>query len=155
MNRLIQLFVKYQEIIMYLIMGAATTVVNWASYAITVSTLPIANGDTKVLVSNIISWTVAVIFAYITNKIWVFRSYSWKLKFVLREAFLFISARFLTGLLEIFGVPLLIKLGLHQTIFGIEGMLSKVLVSIIVVILNYVFSKLLIFKKNQEPEEND
>ena len=154
MNHIKSLFSKYKEIIMYLIMGGATTVVNWASYAITVSTLPITNADAKVLVSNIISWTIAVIFAYITNKIWVFQSYSWKFKYVLREAFLFVSARFLTGLLEIFGVPLLVKLGLHQTIFGIEGMLSKILVSIIVVILNYIFSKLLIFKKKDSQENN-
>ena len=71
MNHIKSLFSKYKEIIMYLIMGGATTVVNWASYAITVSTLPITNADTKVLVSNIISWTIAVIFAYITNKIYI------------------------------------------------------------------------------------
>ena len=150
MNFIKQLFIKYKEIIMYLIMGGGTTVVSWFSYAAFVSILPITDSDTKVLVSNIISWILAVVFAYITNKIWVFESYSWNLKYILKEISLFVSSRFLTGLLEIFGVPLLIHLGLSQTIFGIEGMISKIFVSILVVILNYVFSKLFIFKKKKE-----
>lgn len=145
-----QLFIKYKEIIMYLIMGGGTTVVSWVSYAAFVSVLPITNPDAKVLISNIISWVLAVIFAYITNKIWVFESRIWKPNYILKEVSLFVSSRFLTGLLEIFGVPLLIHLGLSQTIFGIEGMISKIFVSILVVILNYVFSKLFIFKKNKE-----
>lgn len=150
MNFIKQLFIKHKEIIMYLIMGGGTTVVNWCSYALFVSILPTANSDMKVLLSNIISWILAVIFAYITNKIWVFESYSWKPKFIIKELTLFVSTRFLTGLLEIFGVPILIKIGLNQTIFGIEGMISKIFVSILVVILNYIFSKLIIFKKTEE-----
>lgn len=150
MNFIKQLFIKYKEIIMYLIMGGGTTVVSWFSYAIFVSILPIADSDTIVLVSNIISWILAVVFAYITNKIWVFESYSWNLKYILKEISLFVSSRFFTGLVEIFGVPLLIHLGLNHTIFGIEGMISKIFVSIFVVILNYVFSKLFIFKKKKE-----
>ena len=51
------------------------------------------------------------------------------------------------------GVPLLVRLGLSQTIFGVEGMLAKVLVSVIVVILNYVFSKLIIFREKKKTEE--
>ncbi len=144
------LFLQYKEIIMYLIMGGGTTIVNWCSYAAFVSHLPIHNTDTKVLTANIISWVLAVTFAYITNKIWVFESHNWNFRFVARELFLFVSTRFLTGLLEIFGVPLLIKIGFDQTILGIEGMLSKVLVSILVVILNYIFSKLVIFKKKPQ-----
>lgn len=150
MNFIKQSFIKHKEIIMYLIMGGGTTVVNWCSYALFVSILPTTNSDMKVLLSNIISWILAVIFAYITNKIWVFESYSWKPKFIVKELTLFVSTRFLTGLLEIFGVPLLIKIGLNQTIFGIEGMISKIFVSILVVILNYIFSKLVIFKKTEE-----
>lgn len=143
-------FIKYKEIIMYLIMGGGTTVVNWGVYAFTVTILPLSNTDSKVLIANIIAWILAVIFAYVTNKIWVFGSHSWKFAFVIKELFLFVSARLITGLLEIFGVPLLVKLGLNQTLFGIEGMVSKVLVSVIVVILNYVFSKLFIFKETPE-----
>lgn len=152
MNTIKELFIKYKEIIMYLIMGVATTVVNWGVYAVAISLIrsdTIAFGfEIDVLISNIISWILAVIFAYVTNKIFVFESYSWKLNFIMKEFTLFVSARLLTGIIEVLGVSFLVGLGLDQTVFGLKGMVSKVLVSIIVVILNYVFSKLFIFKKS-------
>jgi len=106
--------------------------------------------DTNVLLSSIVSWTIAVIFAYFTNKIWVFESYSWKPSFVIAEFGKFISARIFTGIIEVFGTPLLVKLGVNGTIFGIKGMVSKVTISVVVIILNYVLSKLVIFKKEVE-----
>ena len=136
-------------IIMYLIMGVLTTLVNWVVYAVTVRALPISGEVTKVAVANVIAWIAGVIFAYFTNKIWVFESYSWKLKFVLKEMSMFVGARLITGCIEWLGVPALVKLGLNQKFLGIDGMFSKVLVSVIVVILNYVFSKLLIFKNKE------
>lgn len=154
MKTLKSLFTKYKEIIMYLIMGGATTVVNWVVYAI--ATFLIHTGkqvhgfDMDLLISNIIAWILAVLFAYITNKLFVFESYSWTPSFVIKEFALFVSARLLTGIIEILGVPLLVGLGLNQTILGIEGMLSKIVVSVVVIILNYVFSKLFIFKKDSE-----
>lgn len=154
MGTIKNLFIKYKEIIMYLIMGGATTVVNWGAYAAAVSLIhlnqTILGFDADLLISNIIAWTLAVIFAYVTNKIFVFESYSWKLKFVVKEFIAFVIARLATGILEIVGVPFLVNLGLNQTIGGIEGMVSKIVVSIIVVILNYVFSKLFIFKNDKE-----
>lgn len=160
-----ELFTKYKEIIMYLIMGGATTVVNWVVYGWSVKALNFGSSlsdsladtfgvnftpDTiDIFIANVLAWILSVIFAYITNKLFVFESYSWKPKFVLRELALFVSARLATGVLEIFGVPFLVSLGLSQTIFGFEGMLSKVVVSVLVVILNYVFSKLFIFKKEE------
>lgn len=58
----------------------------------------------------------------------------------------FFSARAATGIMEIAAVPFLVGIGLNQTIFGIEGMVAKVLVSVLVVLLNYVFGKLFVFK---------
>ena len=146
-----ELFFKYKEIIMYLIMGFCTTIVNWVSYAVSVRLI---SGDYEifgmpfdVFTANIIAWILGVLFAYVTNKIYVFESYSWKLSFVAKEFGLFVSARAITGLFEIIAVPFLVTIGLNQTIMNIEGMVSKVLVSVIVVILNYVFSKLIIFRK--------
>lgn len=132
------------EIIRYLIMGGATTLVSWGSYALFAKTI-----GWTILASNILSWICAVLFAYLTNKVWVFRSYSWKIETVLKEAALFFSARLATGVIEMAGVPLLVKLGLSQKIMGIKGMAAKVLVSVIVVILNYVFSKLFVFRDEQ------
>ena len=133
---------KYREIIVYIIVGGLTTLVNWLVYAALVEGL-----HWGITASNAAAWIAAVAFAYIANKVWVFRSFDWSPAFVLREAVLFVSARILTGILEIGVVPLLVKLGLNQTLFGVTGMWAKVLVSVAVVILNYVFSKLVIFKK--------
>lgn len=144
------LFIKYKEIIMYLIMGVATTAVSWVTYGASVSIINVGSEITNIFIANIIAWILAVAFAYITNKIFVFESRSWKPAFVLKECALFVSSRLATGVLEIVAVPFLVKLGLDQKVFGIDGMFSKVLVSVLVVILNYVFSKLFVFKDNKE-----
>ncbi len=140
-KRLMEILKRYQEIISYLFWGGMTTVVSWGSYAL-------FNGicHLGVMFSNCLSWICAIVFAYFTNKLWVFKSKSWKGKVLWREAGLFLSARIVTGLFEIVLVPLLVVLGMDQKIGGIEGALSKVVVSIAVVILNYICSKLVIFK---------
>ena len=138
-----ELFERYRELIVYFIVGVMTTLVNWVCYAAGVEL-----AGWSVAFANVIAWIAAVAFAFAANKIWVFRSYSWKPGFVLREAALFVSARLLTGVLEMAGVPLLVRLGMDQTLLGVRGMLAKVAVSVIVLVLNYVFSKLIIFKKD-------
>lgn len=144
------LFNKYKEAIMYIFFGVLTTIVNWISYAFFTLIIPNFNlfdiPEGKIIISNFISWIVAVLFAFLTNKIWVFNSKSFKLNTVLKELSLFMFARLLTGVIEWIGVPLLVSLGLNQQILGIDGMLSKVTVSVIVIILNYIFSKLVVFK---------
>ena len=137
-----ELLKKYRELIIYIIVGGLTTIVNWAVYAAGVRLF-----GWSITVSNIIAWIAAVAFAYVTNKVWVFRSYDWSLRFVFREAALFVGARLATGLFEIVAVPLLVRLGLDQQLFGVKGMWSKVIVSVVVTILNYVFSKLIIFRR--------
>ena len=137
--------------ILYLIMGALTTLVNMVVYAIcerSLSTL-ISNESVEIGVSKLIAWIVAVIFAFITNKIWVFESKSWAPMIFWRELISFVGARALTGLLEVFGTPFLVKIGLNQTLFGVKGMWAFVVVSVFVIIFNYVFSKLFIFKKKE------
>ncbi len=140
-------------------MGVATTVVNWGSYSLLAlimnTNAKIFGLDVDILVANIVSWIVAVAFAYVTNKIFVFRSYSWNAKLVFKEATMFVSARLATGFLEWFGVPALVAWGLDQSLFGIKGSVSKITVSIIVVLLNYVFSKLIIFKKEKPDKEEE
>lgn len=142
MEKIRSLLMKYREIISYLFWGVATTCVSWGSY-----TLFAGFWNASVVLANMLSWVFAVAFAYITNKIWVFQSKSWKRDVIVRELGLFLSTRFATGLFEIIAVPFLVFVGMDQTIFGIKGAVSKVVVSFLVVILNYVFSKLIIFKK--------
>ena len=136
---------KHQEILSYLFWGVMPTLVSWGMYSFFVTVMK------SVATANILSWICAVLFAFITNKMWVFRSTGWLLSSVLPELWKFIAARLATGLLEIIGVPFLVSIGLRQRILGIEGMASKILVSIVVVILNYVLSKLLVFKNKNSP----
>lgn len=155
MKRIMQLINRYGEVISYLFWGVATTLVSWGTYILFIFLF--RNGNdvislfgmemaVTVLVSNILSWVCAIIFAFVVNKLWVFRSKSWKKSVWISELWKFLSARIVTGILEIVAVPLLVGMGLDQTIFGVEGMVVKVLVSVAVVLLNYVFSKLFIFK---------
>lgn len=147
MEKIKNLYNKYCEFIAYFITGVLTTFVNWVFYALCVKGF-----DWDVAVSNAIAWVIAVIFAYITNKLWVFRSYNWKPLFILKECLLFVSARILTGIFEIVCVPFLVNIGLNQTLFGVKGMWAKILTSIVVMILNYVFSKLIVFRKSNNIE---
>ena len=136
-----RLFCKYEEIIAYLFWGGCTTLVNWGTYSIVVKWSGV------ITAANIISWLFATTFAYLTNKIWVFHSRSWEPQDIIKEFGKFVSARALTGVLEIVLVPLLVSLGLDQQIGGIKGSVSKVLVSIVVVLLNYIVSKSIVFRK--------
>lgn len=145
MKKIKELFEKYKEMIMYLVFGAGTTVVNWVTY----SALTVTGAVINMNIANIIAWVAAVVFAYITNKIWVFESKSWKADVLVKEIGMFLGARMFSGLFEIGLFPVLMWMGLNQEIFGVEGMFAKVLISVVVVVLNYVFSKLLIFKKKK------
>lgn len=144
MENIKNLYIKYREIISYLFWGGATTCVSWGTYTIFAGVV-----DTGVITANILSWIFAVSFAYVTNKIWVFQSKSWKKEVIVRELGLFLSTRFATGAFEIIAVPFLVYVGMDQKIFGVKGAVAKVVVSILVVILNYIFSKLLIFRKKK------
>ena len=148
MKKIKILFIKYKEIIMYLIFGVLTTFVSWGSYAIfeiLFGTI-ISNSIALSAVANVLSWIVAVLFAYITNKLWVFESKSFKAEVVVKELATFVGSRLATGVLEWVGVPLLMVIGLNQSIMGIEGMVAKIVISVLVVILNYILSKLFVFK---------
>ena len=146
MKKIQELFMKYKEIVMYLIFGAGTTAVNWIIYTL----LMLFGKVINMTIANIIAWAGAVAFAYITNKLWVFESKSWSPDVVLKELGMFLGARIFSGIFEIGLFPVLLWMGLNQAIFGIEGMVAKVIISVLVIVLNYVFSKLLIFKKTKD-----
>ncbi len=169
MDKIKALFVKYKEIIMYIIFGVLTTLVNWVVYTVLIKIFGGAAESETVMfalfgkditmkifyifIANFVAWVAGVVFAFVTNKIWVFESKSWRFGLVMKELWLFVAARLLTGVLEWFGVPALVAAGLDQPLFGIDGFLAKVIVSVIVVILNYVFSKLIIFRKKKDQTE--
>jgi putative flippase GtrA len=141
-KKLISILKTQRELVSYLIFGGATTFVNWCVYGLVVKL-----AGFSITAGNTIAWVAAVVFAFITNKIFVFQSRSWQPLSVLREASAFLAARIVSGLIEIAGVPFLFYLGLNYPLLGIEGFAAKVIVSVIVVILNYFFSKLFIFRR--------
>ena len=118
-----------------------TTILNWIVYAIGVKL------QLGITISNILAWSIAVFFAFITNKLFVFESKILKIRVIFNEIIKFVGARILTGVIEIGGLPLLYYLGMNQQLFGIDGFIAKIMISIIVMVLNYVFSQVLVFKK--------
>ena len=88
-----------------------------------------------------------MLFAFATNKRFVFDSRSWKAPVLLYEFFAFFGARILSGVVEIFLPSLLMEIGLNQEVLGIKGFMAKLAASVIVIVLNYIFSKLFIFRK--------
>ena len=130
------LIAKYWDILSYLFFGVLTTVVNYIIY------LPLYNGlGMSATVSNAIAWVVAVAFAYLTNKPFVFRSYDWSMKTVVPELTKFVGCRVGSGAAET------LILLLTVDILGWNGNIWKLITSVLVVVLNYVGSKLLVFKK--------
>lgn len=130
------LFVKYYDILVYLVFGVLTTVVNYLVYLPCYNLLGLSSS-----VSNVIAWVVAVAFAYVTNKPFVFHSHDWSRETVIPELTKFVGTRLGSGALET--VILLIA----ADWLGMNGNLWKLVTSVLVVIINYVGSKLLVFRK--------
>ena len=137
-----KLYEKYKELIHYVFFGGATTAVNWVVYALLVELL-----HADITLSNAIAWAAAVLFAFITNKLFVFESKSFAPATVLKEGLSFLGSRVLSGILEIVGPTALMAIGLDMPLFGIDGFAAKLVVSLFVIVLNYVLSTLLVFRK--------
>jgi len=129
-----------KEIIIYLLFGVATTIVNWVVYVFALLFF-------NLTISNAIAWIIAVIFAFVVNKIYVFKSKESSIKGVFKELSLFFGARVISGVFEIVSLPLLVYIGLNQKIYDIEGAVAKIIVSIVVIVSNYWFSKRVIFSQ--------
>ena len=131
-----ELWEKYKDLIPYGIFGVLTTVVNVLVYALCAKTFGLST-----VVSTAIAWVAAVLFAYITNRKWVFHSKATGAAAIVKEMVSFFVCRLLTGVLDI-GI-----MKLFVDILGFNDVIVKVASNIIVIILNYVASKLVIFKK--------
>ncbi len=145
MSRIKEIFTRNKEIISYLFFGAATTAVNFIVY-----TAAVKSGlSDRLTLANLIAWICAVSFAYFTNKLFVFESKSFAPRILIPEVLSFLGARVLSGVLDIFLPEILVGAGFDLMIFGIEGMAAKATVSVAVIVLNYIFSKLVIFKRKK------
>lgn len=127
---------KYKENIAYLIFGVLTTVINFVTYFILTETAGI-----NTVTSNIIATTVSILFAYITNKLFVFDSKTTSTSELIEEFFRFIGARVVTGILD----TIFVYIGVEM--LYTNNKLVKTISCIIVIILNYVMSKLVVFNK--------
>lgn len=136
MNKMIALLKKHEEVVSYLFFGGLTTVVNYLVYLPCYNLLGFSG-----TVSNVIAWIAAVAFAYLTNKPFVFKSHDWSAKTVLPELTKFVGCRVGSGLVETAVIFLTVDL------LGLNGNLIKVATSVLVVVLNYIGSKLVVFRK--------
>lgn len=129
---------KYWDIVSYLFFGVLTTLVNFLVY------FPLYNWmRLSATFSNIIAWVIAVAFAYLTNKPFVFKSHDWTAKTVLPELTKFVGCRIGSGLLE----TLVIFLTVDMLTWNGNSM--KIIISVVVVILNYIASKWIVFKNKK------
>ena len=136
MSNIKELIIKYKFIILYGIFGVLTTVINIGVYGVLYSGLGVSN-----VISNVIAWVISVLFAFITNKLWVFESKNFNFKLFVKELGSFTVCRVATGVLDLgimfVGVDLLKG----------PAIILKIASNIIVIILNYVMSKIFVFKK--------
>ena len=136
MKKLFALLRKREEVISYLFFGGLTTLVNYIVYLPCYNLLRLSG-----TLSNVTAWVAAVAFAYLTNKPFVFKSHDWSAKTVIPELTKFVGCRVGSGLAETAIIFVTVDL------LNLNGNIIKLLTSVLVVILNYVASKLVVFRK--------
>ena len=149
-----------EEIVLYVFFGVLTTVVNLATFyvfkklfisigweGVLSSVLPPDSkaaeiiGGSEYLDANCIAWVAGVIFAFITNKLWVFNSKSWKPSVAGKEFTGFVGARLFSFAVET------LMMFVFVSLLSMNDLIAKLIVGVVVIIMNYIFSKLIIFKK--------
>ncbi len=135
MAKIREILQKHRDIISYLFFGVLTTLVNYIVYFTLYNLIKLSG-----IISNIISWVAAVIFAFLTNKPFVFQSKDWSSATVLSELTKFVGCRVGSGLLET------VIIFVTVDILSWNGNLIKILTGILVVIINYFSSKKIVFK---------
>ena len=132
---MINIYKKYKSIINYLFFGISSTIINIVTYQLCYKIFEIKN-----IPSNIIAWIITILFAFITNKLWVFKNDVNDFKGIFKEFVVFIGCRILTGIFD------MIIMYIGVDLLSFNSLIIKMLSNIIVIILNFIFSKLIIFK---------
>ena len=150
-----------KEFISYIFFGVMTTLVNLAVFYLTKKLfaaigwngvfntvvpedskiVELFSGGSEYLDANLIAWVAGVVFAFVTNKLFVFESKSWKPSVAGKEFTGFVGARVFSLVVEMLGMFVMV------TLLTWNELVAKLIVGVVVIILNYIFSKLLIFKK--------
>lgn len=130
------IFKRNKETILYLFFGAFTTLVNIVSYLFFTRVIPF-----NFMVANALAWILAVLFAYVTNKFFVFESKKVEIRFLFKEFLSFVSFRLLSGIIEMVIMYVMIDL------LFVNDIIVKIFTNVVVIVLNYLFSKMIIFRK--------
>lgn len=145
MNKIIDLYKKYEEIINYLIIGGLTTVVGVGSKLLLLFTILDQTNGVQLQIAEIISWILAVLFAYFTNRAFVFKS-KIKGKKQTKEAFDFVKGRIFTQLIQMFIMWFFVTLLKLNSDFWV--VVFTLICQVMQIVLNYIISKFLVFKKS-------
>ncbi len=138
MKKILILYKRYEEIINYLIVGGLTTIVGVGTYYLFVNTFLEASSPLELQIANVLSWICAVAFAYFTNRIFVFKS---KNKNYLKEVLTFVTSRITTLLSDMLIMFVLVS------VIVIDDLIAKIISQVVVIVLNYILSKIFVFKK--------
>lgn len=133
---------KYQSLINYAVFGVLTTAINILTYAGLYNRLHMNN-----IASNVIAWILAVSFAFVTNKLWVFQSKNLQRKVVVQEICSFFLCRLATGLLD------LAMMYVFVDVLSWNGTVMKCISNVIVIVANYIASKLVVFRTRNAKKE--
>ena len=142
MEKMKKLYIQYKRVILYIVFGGLTTICNIVTYAVCSKLFGLG-----VEVSTLIAWILSVTFAYVTNRTLVFESKANSKQAIFKELVSFFSCRLLTGLLDFVIMYVCVKK------LNMNDMIIKVLSNVLVIIANYVASKLLIFKHGGSNEK--
>lgn len=140
MKKIKDLYQKYREIVNYLIVGVLTTIVSWLAYAVCKLFLDVEGSTVQMQAAVFIRWAVGVLFAYFTNRKYVFQS---KNPHMLQEAFHFTTSRLVTYFMDAFIMWLL------PGVLGVNDWVSTFISAVLVTVTNYIFSKFLVFSRKK------
>ena len=145
-NKIKELMIKYRELIVYLIVGVLTTIVSWAAYGVSKFFLDVENNAFQMQVAVIIRWVAGVLFAYVTNRKYVFLS---KNPNILKEFTAFTASRVITLFTDMFVMWILPPVLVSWKV-PYADWVATFISAVIVTVLNYIFSKLMVFRKKKE-----
>ncbi len=132
------IYIKYKKIILYLFFGGCTTLVNIVSYYVMSHIF-----NCSVMFSTVVAWILSVLFAYLTNRKMVFDSKAKRKKDIIKEITSFFACRIATGIVDWLCMYIFVEK------IGFNDMVIKIIANIIVIILNYIASKLIVFKEKK------
>ena len=141
---MIKIYKKYEELINYLIIGILTTIVSLATYYLLTLTVLDANNKVYLQIANIISWLASVTFAYFTNRKFVFKV---KNKSNIKECLNFYISRISTLLID------MIIMYIFVSRLKCDNKIVKLIAQVVIIILNYILSKFIVFKSSNEVEK--